>query len=101
MQGEPDRGCNLDFRSRGERPDMKHFLDVLTDNLWSRACYRQRRGREIFIEQKQKDFPAPFQERHLPFMANTYKQIQSAAAFRSKDWSGFVSDYQAFKPASP
>jgi hypothetical protein len=58
---------------------------------WARNLYRK----------KQKDSPAPFQERHLPFMANTYKQIRFVAAFRSKDWSGFVSDYQAFKPASP
>jgi hypothetical protein len=49
----------ITFQSKGGRPDMKNSHDALIEHLWGCACYRQRRRREIFIEQNSKDFQAP------------------------------------------
>jgi hypothetical protein len=47
------------IRGEGGQPDTKKFHAVVTNNLRSRASPRQRRGREIVVEQNKKEFPAP------------------------------------------
>jgi hypothetical protein len=62
MAGQPsDIKCNgiIEFGSEGGPPNLKNFHAVLADNWRSWACHRQRRRREIFIEQNKKEFPAP------------------------------------------